>query len=245
MDSIAVLHSHSNVSDGMVTPTQMVKDAAEAGVQVLALTDHDTLSGISEAKKAGKRFGVEIVIGEEIQTAVPRGLHIIGLFLKEKRPKKKRVLETIEIIHAQLGLAIIPHPFGRFFGRVPMPTASIQQKDLLNILKHTYVDGIEMQYPNLTSPSKSKLENFYKHNSTRLGAQIGSADSHFGSKDLLTNYTLFPGKTAQDLYFAIKNRKTRAVSGTSLPIAKKDLILQNLKSLVVMSAKRYLPFVEY
>ena len=78
--SIAILHAHSTASDGKVSPSKLVTIAAQKGVRILALTDHDTLAGISEAKKAGKKFGVEIIIGEEIQTAFPRLLHIIGLF---------------------------------------------------------------------------------------------------------------------------------------------------------------------
>lgn len=243
--SIAVLHAHSTASDGMVTPTQLVADAAQTGIKVLALTDHDTLSGIDQAKKAGKRYGVEIIVGEEIQTKIPRVLHIIGLFLKEKIPHNKSPLETIRMIHQQGGLAIVPHPFSRLLNLVPTPTASIQQKDLFNILKYTHVDGIEIKYPSITQTSKLKLISFYRQHAEKLGAQIGSSDSHFGSKDLLTNYTLFPGKTDQDLFWAIKNKKTRAIKGQSHPIPKKDLILQNLKSLTLMSAKRYLPFIDY
>lgn len=243
--SKAILHSHTKYSDGMVSPAELVYAAKEVDVRVLAITDHDTLSGINEAKKAGKKFGVEIIVGEEIQTAIPRLLHIVGLFLKEKIPHNKSVLETIDRIHSQDGLAIIPHPFSKLLNLVPMPTASIQEKDLLNILKHTYVDGIEMKFPLLSSLQEARLVKFYRQHAKILGAQIGSADSHFGSKDLLANYTIFPGITAQDLYLAIKNRKTIAIKGPSPNIPIRELIMQNLKSLTIMSAKRYLPFIDY
>ena len=51
------LHTHSRVSDGTDTPTSLVMKAFEAGLDVIALTDHDTFGGVAEAQEAGKRIG--------------------------------------------------------------------------------------------------------------------------------------------------------------------------------------------
>ncbi|XP_010467209.1 PREDICTED: uncharacterized protein LOC104747293 [Camelina sativa] len=62
------LHSHSNRSDGFLSPWKLVERAHHNGVKVLSLTDHDTMAGIPEAVEAGRRFGVKIIPGVEIST---------------------------------------------------------------------------------------------------------------------------------------------------------------------------------
>jgi hypothetical protein len=77
------LQSHSTHSDGALPAAEVVERAAQAGVELLALSDHDTISGVSEAIAAGKRLGVRVVPAVEISavdegSAVPRELHILG-----------------------------------------------------------------------------------------------------------------------------------------------------------------------
>jgi 3',5'-nucleoside bisphosphate phosphatase len=77
------LQSHSTHSDGALPAAEVVERAALAGVQLLALSDHDTVSGVSEAIEAGGRYGVRIVPAVEISAVdgdspVPRELHILG-----------------------------------------------------------------------------------------------------------------------------------------------------------------------
>ncbi|KAG7976357.1 hypothetical protein I3843_06G145500 [Carya illinoinensis] len=61
-------HSHSKFSDGFMSPLKLVERAHGNGVNVLALTDHDTMSGIPEALEAARRFGIKIIPGVEIST---------------------------------------------------------------------------------------------------------------------------------------------------------------------------------
>ena len=60
------LHTHSNVSDGTDTPAELVAAAAAAGLDVVALTDHDTFDGLDRAVAAGREHGVEVVRGMEL-----------------------------------------------------------------------------------------------------------------------------------------------------------------------------------
>ena len=60
------LQSHSTHSDGALSAEEVVKRAADAGVELLALSDHDTVSGVSEAIAAGERYGVRVVSAVEI-----------------------------------------------------------------------------------------------------------------------------------------------------------------------------------
>jgi len=80
MRSLIDLHSHSLVSDGVLTPTALVNYAAEKGVRVLALTDHDDVDGLSEARAVAESHGMQFINGVEISvTWRRRTLHIVGL----------------------------------------------------------------------------------------------------------------------------------------------------------------------
>ena len=80
MPSLIDLHSHSTISDGLLTPGELVAHAAAKGVRVLALTDHDDTAGLSEAKGVATRHGIQLIQGVEISvTWRNRTLHIIGL----------------------------------------------------------------------------------------------------------------------------------------------------------------------
>jgi len=76
------LHTHSNCSDGVLTPAELVARAAAAGVQVLALTDHDTTDGLDEAKHQAQERGIRLVPGVEISASWrAQSIHILGLWI--------------------------------------------------------------------------------------------------------------------------------------------------------------------
>lgn len=78
----ADLHVHTTFSDGMFSPEEVVKMAKDIGLYGIAITDHDTVSGIERAVEAGKQWGVSIVPGVEIST-VSQGqdIHILGYYI--------------------------------------------------------------------------------------------------------------------------------------------------------------------
>lgn len=87
------LQSHSTRSDGALEPGAVVAAAAEAGVELLALSDHDTLAGVAEAIAAGEEHGVKIVPAIEISAiddggegGTPRELHILGYLVDHTDP---------------------------------------------------------------------------------------------------------------------------------------------------------------
>jgi len=85
------LQSHSTHSDGALSATDVVQRAADAGVELLALSDHDTVSGVSEAIAAGERLGVRVVPAVEISAVddgagVARELHILGYRIDHTGP---------------------------------------------------------------------------------------------------------------------------------------------------------------
>jgi hypothetical protein len=92
------LQSHSTHSDGVLSAEDVVTRAAEAGVELLALSDHDTISGVSEAVATGERVGVEVVPAVEISavddgSATPRELHILGYRIDHTGPPMTTRLE--------------------------------------------------------------------------------------------------------------------------------------------------------
>jgi hypothetical protein len=88
------LQSHSTRSDGALEPAEVVAAAAQAGVRLLALTDHDTLAGVPEALEAGAKHGIAVVPAIEIsaiddggESGVARELHILGYLIDHTDPK--------------------------------------------------------------------------------------------------------------------------------------------------------------
>jgi 3',5'-nucleoside bisphosphate phosphatase len=76
------LHTHTTFSDGSVTPTQLVEQAAALGLTAVAITDHDTVDGLPEALAAGERLGIEVVPGVEINLEHERvTMDMLGYFL--------------------------------------------------------------------------------------------------------------------------------------------------------------------
>lgn len=74
----ADLHTHSTASDGQYTPSQLVGLAKERGIDVLALTDHDTMDGLEEAIQAGERLGLRVIPGVELSAREYPTFHILG-----------------------------------------------------------------------------------------------------------------------------------------------------------------------
>ncbi len=75
----ADLHMHSTASDGALKPSELMRKAYEAGLRCVALTDHDTISGLAEAKKAAKALGLDFISGVEISASVgEEEVHLLG-----------------------------------------------------------------------------------------------------------------------------------------------------------------------
>ena len=82
-DNLAIdLHTHSCCSDGSLSPGDLVRRASASGLDVLALTDHDTIAGLNEARDAAAEAGIRLVPGVEI-SASWRGqaIHVLGLWI--------------------------------------------------------------------------------------------------------------------------------------------------------------------
>ena len=83
MEQLCDLHTHTTASDGSYTPEELVRYAKQKGVAALAVTDHDTLSGLQRAVQEGERIGQQVIPGIAITTKLEGcEVHVVGLFIR-------------------------------------------------------------------------------------------------------------------------------------------------------------------
>jgi 3',5'-nucleoside bisphosphate phosphatase len=87
------LHMHSTASDGVLAPAAVVAAARAAGLSAIALTDHDTLEGVAEARTAGDALGVRVIAGVELSAHEgDRELHVLGLHVTRLGSLEERLV---------------------------------------------------------------------------------------------------------------------------------------------------------
>jgi glycosyltransferase involved in cell wall biosynthesis len=160
------LHMHTDHSHDCATPVEVLLGTAKArGLGAIAVTDHNEITGAFEAAEKAARFGVKVIVAEEVKTA-SQG-EVIGLFLREKIPRGLTLEETVAEIKRQGGLVYVPHPFDRMHS-VP------DYEHLLTVLDD--VDAIEVYNPRVAIGSfNEEAERFAAK--YRIVAGAGS-DSH-------------------------------------------------------------------
>lgn len=112
------LHLHTTASDGLLSPDEVVSRAHKLGMAFLAITDHDTIEGITLAKEEGNTLGIEVIPGIELSAEIDNTeIHILGYFLEFQDPyllktlgylKAARIKRAQQIVHKlnSLGLEI-------------------------------------------------------------------------------------------------------------------------------------------
>ncbi|WP_084165300.1 PHP domain-containing protein [Paenibacillus massiliensis] len=102
------LHTHTRASDGMNTPAEQIRRAKVKGLQGVAITDHDTVSGIKEALEAGTEHGVTVIPGVEISTrAKGKDIHVLGYFVNYLDPLLLQRLQELRETRGQRNLRIL------------------------------------------------------------------------------------------------------------------------------------------
>lgn len=102
------LHTHSTFSDGSDSPTELVDKAKLIGLSAIALTDHDTVNGLSEFNVAGKANGIEVIDGIELSTYFDNvSVHIVGLFIDKDSDILNSTLENLRKTRIERNLKII------------------------------------------------------------------------------------------------------------------------------------------
>jgi hypothetical protein len=183
----------------MVSPAQLVEAALDAKLDLIAVTDHDTMASVREVQQRGEGAGLQVVAGQEITTKWPAQTHLLGWFLEKPVRRGMSLEDAVAAIHDQGGLAIVPHPF------MPVYFGSIQPGMLRRLLDRHHVDGIEMMFTvPIGARRRRELDAFFERNRERLGAAIGASDCHFGKHDIARVVTDHEG----DFRTAVKLRAT-------------------------------------
>jgi|APSaa5957512622_1039677.scaffolds.fasta_scaffold04967_2 predicted metal-dependent phosphoesterase TrpH len=212
---IADLHMHSSLGDGMASIYQILEYVEhKTDLDVIAITDHDDIRGSYQARElaAKKNYRFEVVTGMEVTTL--HG-HLIAVFIEEPVAPLARLDTTVEAIHKQGGLCIVPHPMSwlmRSIGQTTLDRFSYRRDGI-------HLNGIELVNSNIAariSYEKSKRLNRKRYHL----AETGASDAHFLVM-IGSGYTVFPGKTAADLKQALIDRTTNA--GSNGPVSLKKI----------------------
>ena len=96
MQDLIDLHTHSTASDGSESPAEIIRRAKEKGLRCIALTDHDTVSGLREFLAAAQKENLDAIPGVELSTLMfSKELHIVGLFINPETPELLELLERM------------------------------------------------------------------------------------------------------------------------------------------------------
>jgi|FaiFalDrversion2_1042247.scaffolds.fasta_scaffold00149_3 predicted metal-dependent phosphoesterase TrpH len=207
----ADLHVHTSLSDGMASPQEVLEYVQEhTDLDVIAITDHDSLEGAWAVREAWVRgrYRFQVVLGVEV-TAIEG--HILALFVERPLPSLCPAAQVVEAVHRQGGIAIIAHPLS-------LVTRSLNRRDIVRLMTWpeplAHADGLELangfarSLPLLAGRHRAVGELAQRF---RL-ARVGGSDAHF-RQAIGSAYTLFPGRTAEELRQAILARTTEAASG--------------------------------
>lgn len=126
------LHSHTCYSDGVDTPAELVAKAAQQGVQCLAITDHDSVAGIAEAKTAGADFAVEVLVGIELSVQYQQydDIHLLGYCFDPDDIALQACLARLQEGRVQRGIEILRRINVRLTqsGQAPLNSAEVLQQ---------------------------------------------------------------------------------------------------------------------
>jgi predicted metal-dependent phosphoesterase TrpH len=197
----ADLHAHTTASDGWPSPQQLVDQARRVRLDVIAVTDHDTIEGALRAcEHASRRGKLEVIVGEEVSS---RDGHIVGLFLQKRIRPGMSAAATVHAIHDQGGLAVAVHPFWRTQRR----TRGARVHGVGWLAAELDFDAIEIEN---ATPGFYFFNQLARRLNVGLGsADVGGSDAHIVDA-IGRAYTEFPGKTSKMLRAAIEAGTTVA-----------------------------------
>src|SRR5256712_8037282 len=200
---VADLQTDSEASDGWPAALQLGELAAGlAGLEVMAVTDHDTIEGaLRAAEYAARRSKLQVVVGQEVSSLDG---HIIGLVLEHRVKPGMSAAATVHAIHDQGGIGVAAHPFWRTQRQVrtgnPVHGVGWLAAELA-------FDAIEVEN---ATPGFYVFNRLARRLNMGLGAaELGCSDAHIVDA-VGRAFTEFPGKTPADLRKAIEAAQTRA-----------------------------------
>jgi predicted metal-dependent phosphoesterase TrpH len=204
---IADVHVHTIYSDGHDTPAEVCEQALGAGLDVIAITDHDTIEGARIAAEYACQLdgSLEVVVGEEVSTI--QG-HVLGLYLSRTVKAGLTAEATVAAIHAQGGVAVAAHPYWR----VRPARAGARPHGIGDVVAEAPFDGIEVLNGGFT-PSMARSNTRAAEINARLClAAVGGSDAHV-KEAIGWATTRFHGRSAAALKDALLRGRTAAARG--------------------------------
>jgi predicted metal-dependent phosphoesterase TrpH len=198
----ADLQIHSSAGDGLDTLEVILEHVeTRTDLDVIALTDHDDVRPAQALRELAARRGarVAVVTGIEVTT---RAGHLLALFVEAEIPMLRPLAETVRLIHDRGGIAIAPHPLSYL-------TFSIGEGALRRLADAGCpVDAIETMNPSIAGRVRASRVATLNRDTLHL-AETGSSDAHRAAL-IGTAWTEFPGRSADDLRRALRERTTVA-----------------------------------
>ena len=197
----ADLHLHTTASDGWPAPHQLVDYARATRLDVIAVTDHDTIEGALRAADYAAGFSkLHVVIGEEVSS---RDGHIVALYVERRIRPGMSAAATVHAIHEQGGLAVAVHPFWRTQRRI----RNGRVHGVGWLAAELDFDAVEVEN---ATPGFYVFNQLARRLNMGLGsAELGGSDAHI--LDAVGRaFTMFPGKTPKALRTAIESATTVA-----------------------------------
>ncbi|MBI3162425.1 MAG: PHP domain-containing protein [Chloroflexi bacterium] len=194
----ADLHIHSTYSrDGSTTVRAILKQAADVGLNVIAVTDHDEIRGSLEAHELAPKYGIEAIPAVEVTT---KDGHLVALFVTSMPPAGLSLVDTLVHIGKLGGIAFAPHPFNNLPG-------SLTMESVVGALTHPPAKGV-LKGIETHNMGTQAFDSIAQKLSIYLPlAKIASSDAHVYWA-IGAGRTEFPGETAEDLRYALDRNKT-------------------------------------
>lgn len=201
----ADIHIHSACSDGMASVEDILEYVEhETDLDLIAITDHDLFDGSQKAQElaAQRKYRFQVLPGMEVTTLEG---HLLALGITKPIRSLQPLARALEQIHAQGGIAIVPHPMSWLIW-------SIGQHSIQRIVgdpsPEIYFDGIETLNPSFAGRVTAAKVRRLNRQLWRL-PETGGSDAHTLSL-IGTGFTRFPGRTAEDLLAALRAGTTCA-----------------------------------
>lgn len=194
----ADLHMHSTYSDGTGTIEQILVHVQQnTALDVIAITDHDVIEGSLRARDLWRRgnYRFDFIVGEEISTASG---HLLALFIEKRIQPGLSMEKSIELIHAQGGLAVVAHPLHPLF-RHSCPR---EVMDRIHASQDVWLDGIETWNASFCGIYANQLSMQVNREIYHL-PELGNSDAHTINA-IGRGCTWFEGKSAQDIRATIE-----------------------------------------
>ena len=200
---LADLHIHTIYSfDGTASVPAVLSRARRIGLDVIAVTDHDEVTGALKAMELGPKYGVEVIPGSEVSTADG---HLLALNVTENIQHDRPLIDTVLEVCARGRFCIAPHPMA---GGLGMKSLSAYSS-----LKALRDDGVAQTLLAIESYNATTIDKVSNHYARILAerleiAQTASSDAHV-VEAIGLGVSEFDGCTAQDFLAALRKGETR------------------------------------